>query len=108
MELYKSPTPLKPCPFCGSKAELLYESFEDDPIPDDTWGHIYCGEFMIRCRNVKCRAFMRRYYRNKEDREITAEVIAKRWNTRDGQEPEHVDDDYHYNPEWPDKMGGGA
>ncbi len=108
MEPYKSPTPLKLCPFCRSRAELLHEPLEWDPRMDDILDRRFYGEFMIRCSNVRCRSFMVRKYYHEEDRDTTAEVIVKRWNTRDGHEPEHVDDDYHYNPEWPDKMGGGA
>ena len=96
MEPYKSPLPLKLCPFCRSRAELLHEPFEDDPRLNDILDHTFYGDFMICCTNIRCRAFMKRRYYHEEDRDTTAEVIAKRWNTRNGHEPQ---DDYHYNSE---------
>ena len=42
---------LKPCPFCGSEANLRYERYVDDIIGNS----VHCSDkFSVHCSNDKC------------------------------------------------------
>ena len=42
-------TDLKPCPFCGGKAKLVFHEYSKNPLIDE---YVYD----VRCQNKKCRA----------------------------------------------------
>ena len=60
-------TELKPCPFCGGKAEFIDEYFEEP--------------MSIKC--TECYAEM-----CDESSDITKENLIEQWNRRDGEEYE--------------------
>lgn len=69
-------TELKPCPFCGGKAEFIDESDDwySKYAVDDEWASLL---IMVRC--VKCGANIQA-----DDNDAKEDVIDQ-WNTREGE-----------------------
>lgn len=73
---------LKPCPFCGGKAEIDDYS-ETTPFSEEI------TYFFVRCSKCGCRAFtsdtMCNLYYEKDYKEIVNKIkqeLAKKWNRR--------------------------
>ena len=70
---------LKPCPFCGSKAEL-----DDREVYEDVQEKYGKACFEVSCENPDCAAAIIVYNRTNEPLpyEVMAEMAAEKWNRR--------------------------
>lgn len=68
---------LKPCPFCGTKVEMM-----KIPLWHDSHGYHGCYEFKIRCENCGCTLNYSQNDTIYRSEEKAMENVVNAWNRR--------------------------